>query len=176
MFSYILATFVLKLNSHLLLVATVIVPFVQNHPHQFSFEKNNPQEIISSSRERTVVTVGQHPLCKTSLRSVFSQCHCSSKPFFMDTRRNNGTSSKTSNPYNLFGNLGILFLDALALCYQFVKISFYQDLIRHPIRHSIHHQIRHPVRHMILPLKVRHVSIVHVFPSIYPRPPNFPAC
>ena len=58
-FSYILATFVLKLNSPLLLlVATVIVPFVQNHPHQFSFGKNNPQEIISSSRERTVVTVG----------------------------------------------------------------------------------------------------------------------
>ena len=73
----------------------------------FSFVKNYLYEISLLSRERTVVTVVSHPLCKTSLRSVFSQCHWTEKTFFMDIRRNDRTSSETSN---LFGNLkaGIL--------------------------------------------------------------------
>ena len=41
----------------------------------------------------------QDPLCKTSLRSVFRQSHCPSKPFFMDIRRNDRSSSEKSNLY-----------------------------------------------------------------------------
>ena len=91
----------------------------------YSIEKSNVPiflllKLLLCSRDRGQLWPWQLPLCKTSLRSrdrwqlcktglrsVFPQCHCSSKPFFMDIRRNDSTSS---SPYNTSDRTGKLFL------------------------------------------------------------------